>query len=58
MLSDGSYYEGCGQILFNNTVPSGAKLRELIGYGTCRCAKALFWSLLLSNSAPLLNIAL
>lgn len=33
MLSDGSAYEGCGQILFNNTVPSGAKLRELIGYG-------------------------
>ena len=27
-------YEGCGEILFNNTVPSGAKLRELIGYGT------------------------
>lgn len=32
-LSDGSQYEGCGEILFNGRVPTSAKLRELIGYG-------------------------
>jgi len=43
-LGGSSQYEGCGEVLFNNTVPSGAKLRDLIGYGEsascciCKCS--------------------
>jgi hypothetical protein len=40
-FSDGCQYEGSGEILFNGTVPSGAKLRELIGYGRSYTATLL-----------------